>query len=169
MFSFTGIAYDVEPSGATFDPYVTISFTLSEADWNALANQDLSIKWYNKATAQWEDLQTTVNPSIRTVSAKITHTTIFGLFTTNPPTPVPTTVPQTSTPTPTPTKAAGIIPFLPVNMMTLLMIVVVAIIIVALLIVVVMIRRRKQAGDADAGDEGAAEPSDEPPDWLDLK
>ncbi len=166
-YSFTGIAYDVEPSGATFDPYVTISFTLSENEWNALANQDLSIKWYNTATSQWEDLQTTVNPTTRTVSAKITHTTIFGLFTLNPPTPVPTTVPPTATPTPT--KAAGIIPFLPFNMMTLLMLFVVVIIIVAVIMVIIIIRRRKQQKDEDTGDEGAAEPSDEPPDWLDLK
>jgi hypothetical protein len=169
-FSFTGIAYDVEPGGATFDPYVTISFTLSESDWNALANQDLSIKWYNTATSQWEDLQTTVNPSIRTVSAKITHTTVFGLFTNNPPTPVPTPVPTQPTPTPTPTKAAGIIPFLPLNTMTILLIVIViVIIIVAVVIVMKILRRRKLSGDDETGDEGAAEPSDEPPDWLDLK
>ena len=91
-YSFTGIAYDIEPSGATFDPYVTLIITLPESDWNALANQDLSIKWYNTATSQWEDLQTTVNPSFRMVSAKITHTTVFGLFTLNPSTPVPTTI-----------------------------------------------------------------------------
>ncbi|MEI7432758.1 MAG: PKD domain-containing protein [Methanomicrobiales archaeon] len=169
-YSFTGIAYDVEPSGAIFDPYVTLSFTLAESDWNSLVNQDLSIKWYNTATSQWEDLQTTVNPSIRTVSAKITHTTVFGLFTNNPPTPVPTTpVPTQPTPTPTPTKAAGILPFLPFNMMTLLMLIVVVIIIVAVILVIFIIRRRNLSGDDDTEPEGSTEPSDEPPDWLDLK
>jgi hypothetical protein len=168
-YSFTGFAYDVEPSGATFDPYVTISFTLSENDWNSLVNQDLSIKWYNKATSQWEDLQTTVNPGIRTVSAKITHTTIFGLFTINPPTPVPTTIPP-ATPTPTPTKVAGIIPFLPFNLMTLILIVIViVIIIVAVVLIMRIIRNRRQSAEDDEESEAPTEPSDEPPDWLDLK
>ncbi|MCX6689295.1 MAG: PKD domain-containing protein [Methanoregula sp.] len=170
-YSFTGIAYDVEPSGATFDPYVTISFMLPENDWNSLANQDLSIKWYNTATSQWEDLQTTVNPPIRTVSAKITHTTVFGLFTNNPPTPVPTTIPPTpATPTPTPTKAAGLIPFLPFNTITLLVIVVVVIIIVMVVVIVLILRRRKQSTDDNGeGEEEEAESSDDAPDWLDLK
>jgi hypothetical protein len=167
-YSFTGIAYDVEPSGATFDPYVTLTITLPESEWNALANQDLSIKWYNTATSQWEDLQTTVNPSFRMVSTKITHTTVFGLFTINPPTPVPTTiVPQT--PTVTPTKVAGAIPFLPFNLMTILIIVVVVIIIVLVGVVLFILRRRGETTDEETESEGTAEPSDEPPDWLDLK
>jgi hypothetical protein len=94
-YSFAGYAYEVEPSGASFEPYVTLSITISEADFASLQGRELFIKWYNPATSAWEDIPTTVDPASRTASAKITHTSIFGLFATNPPV-TPTVVPTTT-------------------------------------------------------------------------
>jgi hypothetical protein len=48
------------------------------------AEQDpsiLSVKWYNAETGLWENVQTTVNPGTRTVTARVTHFSIFALFT----------------------------------------------------------------------------------------
>jgi hypothetical protein len=98
MFSYAGYAYEVEPSGASFDPYATLIITVSEQDWAALQGRELFIKWYNPATSAWEDIPTTIDPGARTASAKITHTSIFALFASNPPATPPTSVPTTPPP-----------------------------------------------------------------------
>jgi len=166
-YSFTGIAYRISPEGAVFDPYVTLKITLSEADWNALANKDLVIRGYNPATSQWDDFQTTVDPNTRTLSAKVTKTGIYGVFVRTPPTTVPTPVVTVPTPTPTP---AGVLPFLPFDMMTLLKIIVVVIVIIAVVVTAVYLLRRRKRLASEEGEEAApADESEEPPDWLDLK
>jgi hypothetical protein len=60
MFSYAGYAYEVEPSGASFDPYATLSITVSEQDWAGLQGRELFIKWYNPSTSAWEDIPTIV-------------------------------------------------------------------------------------------------------------
>jgi len=102
-FMFAGYVYEASPSGATFDPAITITFEIPEDAWKALdpENNDFTVKWYNKETGQWEDVPTTVYKSTRSVDAEITHFSTFALFTE----PVTTTTTPTETDTPTtPTK-----------------------------------------------------------------
>ncbi|HVP95346.1 MAG TPA: PKD domain-containing protein [Methanoregulaceae archaeon] len=168
MFAFTGFAYDIEPSGAIFDPYVTLQFTIPENEWATMSSKDLSIKWFNPATSAWEDQQTTVDPATRTVSAQITHGGIYGLFTIIPPTPVPTTAVVTTIPTPT--KAPTVIPFLPFDFGTLLRIIIVIIIVIAAVVIVIyFLRRRKPPAEGTKAPETALNNEEIPPDWLDLK
>jgi hypothetical protein len=147
LFAFAGYAYELEPGGASFDPYVTLAITLSEADFAGLQGRDLSIKWYNPATSAWEDLPTTVDPVTRTVSAKITHTSIFALFASIPPTTAPVTQAPTTLP-PTP-ALSGILS-------SLWIIVVAVIIIAAVLVIFLLMKRRGQT-------EGGAPPAEN--DW----
>ena len=168
MYAFTGYAYDIEPAGATFDPFVTLQFTIPEQDWASMSSKNLSIKWFNPATSSWVDVPTTVDPATRTVSAQITHGGIYGLFTIIPPTTVPTTAIITTIPTPT--KAPPVLPFLPFDFGTLLRIVIVIIIIVAAIIVVIyFLRRRKPPAEGGKAPETVPVNEDIPPDWLDLK
>jgi hypothetical protein len=57
------------------------------------------VKWYNEVTEQWEDVPTTISKSTKSITAKITHFSIFALFTepvtTTPPVDIdiPTTPP----------------------------------------------------------------------------
>ncbi len=87
VFSFAGYAVTCSPAGATFSPSTQLNFEFNQAQWDALmtqAEQDpsiLSVKWYNAETGIWENVQTTVNPGIRTVTARVTHFSIFALFT----------------------------------------------------------------------------------------
>jgi PKD repeat protein len=139
-YSFAGYAYDIEPSGANFDPYITLSITVPEQEWAALKGGDLSIKWYNKATGQWEDLPTTVNANSRTVSATITHTTIFALFVQGGQTPVPTSIATTVVPA-TPAVTSDLTDLL------IKVIIIVIIIVAAGFMVIYLLRRRGKEGE----------------------
>jgi hypothetical protein len=76
--TFTGIAYDIEPDGATFDPPATLSFTVPEDQWNA--DTRYSLRSYGAAGGSWEEIPTIVDPSARVVSGRVFHLCIFGLF-----------------------------------------------------------------------------------------
>jgi PKD repeat protein len=149
-YVFAGYAYDIEPSGASFDPYITLSMTLPETEWAALQNRDLSIKWYNPSNSIWEDIPTTVNTNTRTISAKITHTSVYGLFAILPPQTAVTTVP-TTVPTQEPFSAGGLALDLIIKM-----VIVIIIIIAAVVLVFYFLKKRKPA-------VAAAEPVEE--DW----
>ena len=103
-FTFAGHAVTLGPAGATFSPSIRLAFELTEAQWNAaMAEADqnpdyLVVKWYNAEAGVWENVPTTVNPQTRTITASITHFSIFALFAD---TEAPSVV-VTPTPTPTP-------------------------------------------------------------------
>jgi len=101
LFSISDYVYECSPAGATFNPGITFSVTLSEEDWNqtVAGGQVPTIKWYNTTTSAWEDIPTTVNAATRTVTATITHFSTFavvyttGVLPTTTPTQVMTTAP----------------------------------------------------------------------------
>jgi hypothetical protein len=131
-FAATGYAYDVEPTGASFDPYITLSFAIPPEGWDAMKGQSPAIYWYNPSAGAWEQLPTTIDAEKAILSARITHTSVYAVFTTQPvsATGAPTAVTTTSTP---PALFSGWI-------FTALVIVVIAIIVV--LIALVFLRRR---------------------------
>ena len=105
LFQFAGYTYEASPDGATFDPAITLTLEIPEDVWNTLdlTGRQLTVKWYNKETGLWEDVQTTVSPGTRTVRATITHFSTYALFTE----PVTTTTPTgTATATVTTTTTA---------------------------------------------------------------
>lgn len=163
LFAYAGYAYDLQPDGTTFEPAATLSFTIPENDWAKLGSQDLSMKWYNPTSKAWENLPTSVDKGSRTVSTRITHMSIFALFTAIQPTPVPTTAVITTVPTTTPAP-----PMFGEDFLTsFLRILVIVIIIVAVILVVYYFirRRRKEGGEAPP----PAPSIDEDADWMNLK
>ena len=109
LFQFAGYTYEASPDGATFDPAITLTFDIPDELWNSLdlTSQQLTVKWYNKETGAWEDVQTTFSPETRTVRATITHFSIYALFTEPVTTVTPTeTATTTATTTATPTGEA---------------------------------------------------------------
>ena len=74
--TFGGMAYDLGPSGATFSPAVTLTFTNPQATWGT----QYTIKSYDHATNTWQDLPTAYDPSTGTITAKISHFCCFALF-----------------------------------------------------------------------------------------
>jgi|GEM_PF-2375418 len=79
-FSLNGHAYECSPTGATFSPAIDLVFNLSEDDWKADAGKGFSVRWFNTEKLSWEDIETTVDQKNRTVTAHITHFSIFALF-----------------------------------------------------------------------------------------
>ena len=105
LFKFAGYVYEAGPSGATFEPGITLTFDLPAGAWNALDpdNNDFKVKWYNEETEEWEDAPTTTYKSTRSVNAQVSHFSIFALFTepaiTTTPTDTETPTDTTTTPT----------------------------------------------------------------------
>ncbi len=127
-FLFTGNAYECTPSGATFSPAITLTFTLTPEQWNTFADGELSLWFYNEKKNIWEEIPVTINPSEHTVTAKISHFSRFALFSSAaeeittkstgiqtpaqtpdvPAEPSVTSLSETSSPEPTPSPGFGI-------------------------------------------------------------
>jgi len=133
LFSFAGYVYEAGPAGATFDPAITLTFDIPEDIWNSLDtdNNDLVVKWYNEETGEWEDVPTTVYKGARSVDAKITHFSIFALFTEPVTTPTEPTTPTTPTEPPTTPPAEGDLPADGFPMTTVLAIFAILVIVIA--------------------------------------
>jgi len=98
-FSFAGIAYNLQPDGATFSPAATITFTVPQAQWS----QHYMVKEWDPLAQVWVDLPTTYHPESGTISASVSNFCIIALFSdTITPSPTP---PQITVQTPLPTIA----------------------------------------------------------------
>jgi hypothetical protein len=80
MFIFSGYAYQIEPTGATFSPPVALKITTTPGEWKQLAGQELSIQYYNPVSGLWEALSTTTDPATNSVTTIISHSSDYGLF-----------------------------------------------------------------------------------------
>ena len=90
-----GLAVDAEPSGTTFSNPVTISFTLSPAEYASVLTQagdnpsGITIKYQEPGSATWTALQTTVTVSGTNyvISAQTTRFCTFAVFSSAPSSP----------------------------------------------------------------------------------
>jgi hypothetical protein len=80
MFVFTGYAYQIEPSGATFSPPITLTITTTPEEWELISGEELSIQYYNPSSGLWEALSTTTDPTTHSVTTMIAHASDYGLF-----------------------------------------------------------------------------------------
>jgi len=75
-----GFALTCGPAGATFDPPVTLTYTLSGEEWERIGNPaTLGVMWYNPGTNEWQEVPATVDPATRTVTAQVSHFSIYAL------------------------------------------------------------------------------------------
>ena len=110
-----GLPYDLQPSGATFDPPISLTFEYNPSLLpQGVAETELAIAQYNQDTGLWEELSNCTTDTVNnTVSCDADHFTLFAVVSgagvlaptltpTATPTPTPTPTPA-PTPTPTPT------------------------------------------------------------------
>jgi beta propeller repeat protein len=101
-YSFAGMAYDLQPSGATFSPAITLTFTIPGAQWG----KEYTIQSYDHTTNTWQSHPTTYDASKGTISAQVSHFCCFALFekpvALAPPAGAPTGVPQKAIAAPAP-------------------------------------------------------------------
>jgi len=82
-----GLAYDFQPAGATFSPPVTLTFTLPEG----IDISGLVLAFYDTATGEWVLLESTIDTEMGTITASMSHFTVFAVLAIPPavePTPV---------------------------------------------------------------------------------
>jgi len=74
--SFTGMAYDILPDGATFSPAIPLSYTIPQVQWG----KEYVIQEYDIATGTWQALQSRYNPQTGTITVQVYHLCTFALF-----------------------------------------------------------------------------------------
>jgi hypothetical protein len=86
-FSFSGLSVECEPTGATFSGgTATISFSMTGAQWAEALSQvngniaAMTIQTFDPATNAWVEVPTVVDPVTHTVSAQVTHFSMYALF-----------------------------------------------------------------------------------------
>jgi hypothetical protein len=77
---FTGMAYDCQPGGVYFDPPVTLTFTIPDEKWEEVRNSPLVVRWFDAANGTWIENPTTVDYTRHTVSVKVAHFSVYGVF-----------------------------------------------------------------------------------------
>ena len=82
----TGVAIVLNcgPAGATFDPPAVLTYTLSGEEWAKIGSATPKVIWYNPGTGKWQDVPATVDPATRTVTARVSHFSIYALAWTVP-------------------------------------------------------------------------------------
>jgi hypothetical protein len=86
VYTFGGYAVTCSPDGATFKPVVSLKFSLTADEWNALlakANGNtgyLTIKFFDAASGGWVNVPTTVDPGAHSLTGSVSHFSNYGVF-----------------------------------------------------------------------------------------
>jgi hypothetical protein len=84
-FAFAGVAVECGPEGATFSEPASVTFSLTQAQWDlALAQANgnpslMEIQYYDKVTQSWVGVPTTVDILTHEVTALVDHFSLFAL------------------------------------------------------------------------------------------
>ncbi len=98
-FTYTGMAYELQPDNSTFSPSISLNFTVPQAHWG----WDFIVKTYDGKNSAWLDVPTSYNPETGVVTSQISHFCFFALFS-KAVTPAPSAA-VTTIPMPTPAVA----------------------------------------------------------------
>ena len=74
--SFTGMAYELKPDGATFSPSIPLSFTIPQD----LGGKEYVIQELDDATGTWQALPGSFNPDTGIITVQVSHLCRFALF-----------------------------------------------------------------------------------------
>ncbi|MBA7638145.1 hypothetical protein ES703_45798 [subsurface metagenome] len=93
--NIVGLVYDFGPNGATFDPPIVFTWDYDPASLEEGAiEEDLVLAYYDESTGEWVELDCVVDTETNTITASVSHFTIFAIIGTvappSPPAPVPT-------------------------------------------------------------------------------
>jgi hypothetical protein len=78
---FIGLAYDFEPSGATFNPSISMKFTYNPANIpSGVSENSLVVTFYSTSTGQWVAVPAVVDSVSYTITAQVSHFTIYSVM-----------------------------------------------------------------------------------------
>jgi len=76
-----GIAYELGPSGASFDPAMTLCFSYDRDEIpDGVDEGELTLSYYDEDYDEWVELESTVDTDAHTVTASVEHFTIFTVI-----------------------------------------------------------------------------------------
>jgi len=76
-----GLAYDFGPTGATFNPPMTLILQYDPALCPKVINQeDLAIAYYDAQAGKWVQLKCTVDTTSHTITAQVGHLNLFAIL-----------------------------------------------------------------------------------------
>jgi hypothetical protein len=76
-----GLTYDLGPSGATFNPAITLEFTYDEGDIpEGVSEGNLVVAMWDEGAGKWVDLPCTVDPETNTITVSVSHFTAFSVI-----------------------------------------------------------------------------------------
>ena len=88
-----GLPYQLGPDGATFAPPAILTWNYDPADIpDGVTEEELGIAYYDEAAAGWQDLESTVNAEMNTITAPVDHFTTFAAMVTLPAEPAAFTI-----------------------------------------------------------------------------
>jgi hypothetical protein len=76
-----GLAYDIGPGGATFNPPIDLTFKYAEAEVpQGVAEKNLVLATYDWDSEQWQDLESATNPDQNTITTKLSHFSTYAIL-----------------------------------------------------------------------------------------
>lgn len=97
-----GLSYNFEPNGAYFKPAITLTWKYDPTTVGNVLEESLALAYYDDATGKWVELECEVDTVNNTITAKVTHFTLFAMIGPLPANIATTTsVPTVTTTTPT--------------------------------------------------------------------
>ena len=76
-----GLCYRFQPSGATFSPPITITYTYDEPEIpEGIAEGDLVIALYDEENGKWVEYKSTVDPATNTITIQVNHFSVYGIL-----------------------------------------------------------------------------------------
>jgi len=89
--SVVGLAYNLEPRGATFDPPITITWSYEPADIpSEVAEEDLVLAYDDENSDEWVVLSSEVDAATNTITASLDNFAAFAIIAGAAPSPPPT-------------------------------------------------------------------------------
>lgn len=77
-----GLAYEMRPKGASFDPYIEMTFSYDESEFPFVMDEDnLVIAWWDEDNEEWVEIEDcVVDTENNTITGKVTHFTVFSVI-----------------------------------------------------------------------------------------
>ena len=72
-------AFDCGPDGMTFSPAISLSFVLSEEEWERYGAK-AEVGWFNSVTGAWEAVTGVADADTRTITIEIDHFSTYAIF-----------------------------------------------------------------------------------------
>ncbi len=80
-YRILGQVFQLGPAGTTFDPPLSLTFNFDPHALPAgVSARNLVVARWNESTAAWENLETTVNETASTITARISHFSLYGIL-----------------------------------------------------------------------------------------